>query len=200
MKKSKIIKNLNDFFEIKENKTNNTDNKIIPKYEKYEKNSNEYKYINYHEKETPKNNNKQIQQNEIYHYKEKKYPKPTPKTKPKKIRLSKQNEPKIKNSKNKLIENKDLNNITHPKIKKEKRKSKRLNFIKRFNTKIEEYEKNGNFGFNLTRYEKNKIGTVIFIIFFLIIIGGSYYLFIYEPSLNELNKAKMTKLNQTNEK
>lgn len=199
MKKSKIIKNLSDFFEIKEDRKNNIDNNLIPKYEEYKNIPREYNYINYLEEENTNNYNKQIQKNQNLTYKEKKYPKPRYKSKSKDLKLSKINEANIKNSKYTLVENNDINNLNYPKVKKEKRKSKCLNFFKGFTSKIEEYEKSGSFGFNLTRYEKNKMGIVIFIIFFLIIIGGSYYFFIYEPGLNELNKAKMTKLNQVNE-
>lgn len=199
MKKSKIIKNLSDFFEIKEDRKNNRDNKVIPKYDEYKNTPREYNYINYLEEENPNHYNKQIQKNQSIAYNENKYPKPRYKSKSQELRLSKINEPNIKNSEYNLVENKDLNNLTYPKVKKEKGKNKGLNFFKGFTSKIEEYEKSGSFGFNLTRYEKNKMGIAIFFIFFLIIIGGSYYFFIYEPGLNELNKAKMTKLNQVNE-
>ncbi len=220
--KSKIIKYLNDFFQIREDRDNkNEKDNLILDYGEYINNTTHSNYETYLEEEfldnykrptkpsksrLLKNNEKSSLQNGQDNFKSESFNEED-------LRLSKinkaqiknktdhtlLNEEKIKNKKSnyKVLSEEEINKLSYPRLKEEKRKGNK-SFLKRFTSKIEEYEKTGSFGFNLTKYEKNKIGIIIFIVFFLIIIGGSYYLFIYEPGLNELNKEKNTKLDQVN--
>ena len=84
------------------------------------------------------------------------------------------------------IENNDLKKLEKPR-KKEKLGKPLLNHFKSINNKTEYTDK-----------EKAKMGLILFIILFIIIIGGIYYFTVYEPKENELNNEKIAKLNEIN--
>ncbi len=193
-----IIKRLSNFFEIAEDNRNKDENKNLKQsYKEY----NDFKYENFIKDKYPSNGTQlsKPSDNKRFYEKEIDYNK-TKTSHEKDLIYSKINKvSNIKNQQNNDLINKEkLNELSYPRLKKEKRNLKNKSPLKSIQSKIEEYEKTGHFGFNLTKYEKNKMGIIIFFILFIIIIGGSYYFFIYEPNLKELNKGKITKLDEVN--
>ncbi|OWT33154.1 hypothetical protein BGI41_03895 [Methanobrevibacter sp. 87.7] len=92
------------------------------------------------------------------------------------------------------LDNENLKEINTSNLKKPRKKEKISKpLVKSFKLKADN-KKN-----NLTDKEKAKMGIIVFIIIFIIIIGGIYYFAIYEPKENELNNEKIAKLNEINQ-
>lgn len=81
-------------------------------------------------------------------------------------------------------------------LKPQKKNQKSKSFKDSLMSRINEYEKTGHFGFNIKNDEKKIIGILIFTIILCVIIGGTYYFFIFEPMNEEINNEKIAKIDQ----